>query len=113
MPKRSMKTHSRQASEAVSLLGRLIKVSRLEHKITAKGLAARAGISRALLYRIEGGDPACSIGAVFEVASIVGVPLFGDDAGGTLADHLRRTDRELMLLPRAVRSPQKPVYDDF
>ncbi|MPR08934.1 helix-turn-helix transcriptional regulator [Microvirga tunisiensis] len=113
MPKRSMKTHSRQAAQAIQLLGHLIKVRRLELKITAEDLAARAGISRALLYRIERGDPACSIGAVFEVAAIVGVPLFGDDTGGTLASHLQRYERELMLLPRAVRNSHKPVYDDF
>jgi DNA-binding CsgD family transcriptional regulator len=35
----------------------------------------RAGISRGLLRRIETGDPGCTIGAVFEVATIVGVRL--------------------------------------
>jgi len=113
MAKRTMKTHSRQAIQAMNLLGRLIKVRRLELKITAEDLAARAGISRALLYRIEGGDLACSIGAVFEVAAIVGVPLFDDESGHTLASHVQRYDRELMLLPRAVRASHSPVFDDF
>jgi len=40
------------------------------------GLASRAGISRALLRRIERGDPSCSIGVVFEVATIGGSSLF-------------------------------------
>jgi hypothetical protein len=32
-----------------------------------------------LLARIEKGDPGCSIGSVFEVATICGVPLFDQE----------------------------------
>lgn len=113
MAKRSMKTHSRQALQAIALLGRLVRVRRRELRMTAVELASRAGISRALLHRIEAGDPACSIGAVFEVAAILGVPLFEDDAGGSIAARISRYDRELALLPRAVRTARAPVYDDF
>lgn len=59
--------------EGLALLGQLIRAGRIERKITAQELATRAGISRALLYRVEHGDPQCSIGAVFEAATIVGV----------------------------------------
>ncbi len=52
----------------------LIKTTRIERKITTAKLAERADISRGLLYRIENGDPSCSVDIVFEVASILGIP---------------------------------------
>jgi DNA-binding XRE family transcriptional regulator len=113
MPKRTMKAHSQAARRAVALLGRLIHIHRIEAKMPAEELATRAGISRALLYRIEKGDPTCSIGAAFEAAVISGVPLFDQDGTESLAGHLKQTDRELRLLPRAVRRPRKAVHDDF
>ena len=111
MPKRTLQTHSRYALEAITLLGRQIRLGRIELKLTAQDLAARAGISRALLYRIEAGDAACSIGAVFEAASIVGVRLFEEE--GAVTGRLRQAERELTLLPKAVRAPRKAVQDDF
>jgi transcriptional regulator with XRE-family HTH domain len=75
-------------------------------------LAARAGISRALLQRIERGEPGCSIGAVFEVAAICGVPLFEQDPR-LLATTLARHREKMVLLPKAVRASFKEVKDDF
>ena len=112
MPKRTMQTHSRPTLQAVALLGRMIKARRLEAKLSAAELAERAGISRALVYRIERGDPSCSIGAAFEAAVIVRAPLFGGedvDTGRLLA----RTERELALLPRTAHGPRKAVRDEF
>ena len=111
MPKRTMATHSRPALQAITLLGHLIKARRIETKLKAEQLAERVGISRALLYRIESGDPSCSIGAVLEAATIVGIRLFDD--GTEMATHLARAQRELTLLPRAVRASRAPVHDDF
>ena len=72
----------------------------------------RAGISRGLLRRIETGDPGCTIGAVFEVAAIVGVRLF--DADQTALSKAVETNREIMtLLPKSVRSPRIEADDDF
>lgn len=113
MPKRTMQAHSQIARRAATLLGRLIHIQRIEAKMPAAELATRAGISRALLYRIEKGDPTCSIGAAFEAATIAGVPLFEDEGQHSLAEHLKQSERELRLLPRAVRKPRKPVHDEF
>ncbi|MFG1357766.1 helix-turn-helix transcriptional regulator [Xanthobacter pseudotagetidis] len=96
----------------MTLLGKLIRLARIERKLTAQDLAERAGISRALLHRIERGDPKCSIGAVFEVAAILGVPLFQVDHG-RLDRRLEEVDGRLALLPEAVRTRQAPVRDDF
>ncbi len=106
------RSHSRYSRQAITLLGRLIRAGRIERKLSAGELATRAGISRSLLYRIEGGDPSCSIGSVFETAAIVGVPLFEEDRP-TLKARLADTESRLVLLPKSIRSRQPEVKDDF
>lgn len=112
MPKASMKSHSRAALTGVAVLGRLIKVKRLERRMRAIDLAERAGISRALLYRIEKGDPACSVGAVFEVAAILGAPPFDGSNAMTTSFDLERMGKALDRLPRGTRAV-RTVSDDF
>jgi transcriptional regulator with XRE-family HTH domain len=82
--------------------------------MTAQELAERAGISRALLYRIERGDLRSSIGAVFEAAAVAGVPLFEPERD-TLAARVHDAEERLALLPKAVRRRRAavPVSDDF
>ena len=98
--------------DALVLLGDLIREARNERKITAQELADRAGISRGLLQRIEKGNPKCEIGAVFEVAAIVGVKLFDTDES-RLREYLGQTKEKLALLPKSVRKKSKVVRDDF
>lgn len=112
MPKPITRTYSRYTQEASVLLGGLIRAARKERKSTAQELADRAGISRGLLQRIEKGDLKCEIGAVFEVATIVGVKLFGADET-TLTKHLRQTEDKLALLPKRIKTRKKAVRDDF
>jgi len=106
------RTYSRVTREALAMLGKLIRVSRAEHGLTAQELADRAGISRTTLSSIEKGAPGPEIGIVFEVASIVGVRLFDHDER-TLSLHNARLDDKLSLLPRSVRRKVKEVDDDF
>jgi transcriptional regulator with XRE-family HTH domain len=75
-------------------------------------LADRAGISRGLLQRIEKGNLKCEIGAVFEVATIVGVKLFDADENA-LTKYLRQTKEKLALMPKSVRKKSRTVHDDF
>jgi DNA-binding XRE family transcriptional regulator len=112
MPKPSERSYSRIASEAILLLGHMIRAGRIERQMTTQNLAERAGISRALLYRIEKGDPACSVGAVFETAAIVGVQLFKPQAA-TMTGQLDAIGSRLALLPKVVRTKSKAVKDDF
>lgn len=112
MPKSVTRTYSRYSRDAVSLLGALIREARNERRITAQELADRAGISRGLLQRIEKGNLKCEIGAVFEVATIVGVKLFDADES-MLTNYLHQTREKLALLPKSVRKKSKPVRDDF
>ncbi len=112
MPKSITRTYSRYTQTAITLLGRLIRVARKKHKLTAQEVADRAGISRGLLQRIEKGNPKCEIGVVFEVAIIVGLKLFNADQS-TLTNHLQRAEEQLELLPKSVRNKTKAVRDDF
>lgn len=112
MQKPTKRTYSRYNREAVQLMGKIIKLGRNGRKLTAQDLADRAGISRGLLQRIEKGDMNCAIGAVFEVATIVGVRLF-DANSPTLAKHIEQTEDKLTLLPKSVRKRKKAVDDDF
>jgi len=112
MPKSITRSYSRYSRNAATLLGGLIREARKERKLTAQEVADRAGISRGLLQRIEKGDLKCEIGAVFEVATLVGVQLFRADES-TLSQHLSRTKDKLALLPKSIRKKSSVIYDDF
>ncbi len=103
---------SQYSLDALQLLGQRVREGRLAKALTTTDLATRAGISRALLQRIERGDPSCSIGAVFETAAICGVALFEPDER-LLAVTLARHSEKLALLPKSVRATQREVNDDF
>jgi transcriptional regulator with XRE-family HTH domain len=112
MPKSIRHAYSRYSRDAVKLLGKLIRAARLERKLTAQDVADRACVSRGLLQRIEKGDLKCEIGAMFEVATIVGVKLF-DSNDSMMSRHLRQTEDKLALLPKSIRKRIKAVDDDF
>lgn len=48
----------------------------------------------------------CEMGVVFEVATIVGVKLFGSDEK-ELSRHVFRSEEKLALLPKAVRKKSR------
>ena len=112
MAKPATRPYSRYTREAAVLMGKLIRLGRTEQKMTARDLADRAGISRGLLQRIEKGDLKCEVGAVFEVATIVGVKLF-DANSKSLESHISRVDDKLSLLPKYVRKKARKVDDEF
>lgn len=112
---RITRTYSRYGREAVTVLGQLIRINRLERRLSVAELAQRAGVSRDMMHRIESGDPRCAIGIAFEAASIVGVVLFEEDRDKLT---LRMTEQEekLRLLPKAIhkaRAAVRAVRDDF
>lgn len=106
------RTYSRYTREAAALLAKQVQLGRKQRKWTEHELAERAGISRATLQKIEKGDLSVAIGLVFEVAVLVGVPLF-DEERTSLATHITRTDDKLALLPSTVRKRRKTVDDEF
>lgn len=118
MQKPIPRTYSGYSRNVTALLGQLIRLARKERKLSAQEVADRAGISRGLLQRIETGHPGCGVGMVFEVATIVGVKLFGtetrpslfDTGEPELIDYLKRTRDKLVLLSEPQTSG---VNDDF
>lgn len=108
----SVRTYSRHGLQALKLFGALLRAARIERKISVASLAERVGISRDMLYRIEKGDPRCEIGVVFEMAVILGVPLFEPDPKA-LDRRVREAGDRLALLPKAVHAPRGELKDDF
>jgi transcriptional regulator with XRE-family HTH domain len=100
------------AADAVALLGQLLRKTRIQKKMATADVAVRSGVSRGLLHRIESGDPGCAIGAVFEVAAIVGVRLF-DAEQSTMAQTLEANREVMQLLPKSIRRQHREVDDDF
>lgn len=100
------------AAEALSLLGKQIKLARKRFMWSQQTLAEKAGIARATLQKIEKGETGCAIGTVFEVAALVGMKLFDADEQ-TLAERHDRTDERIALLPKATYKRNAKVIDDF
>lgn len=48
--------------EILKTLGEQIKLARLRRNLTAELVAERAGVSRATLWKVESGNPACAMG---------------------------------------------------
>jgi transcriptional regulator with XRE-family HTH domain len=86
--------------------GRLLATTRRERGWTQTELASRVGVSVSTLLSIEKGAPGTAIGTVFEVATILDVPLFGDLDRDLL-------DQRFALVPARVRRPRVQLNDDF
>lgn len=112
MPAPRKRTYSRYAQKGMSVLGKMVRMGRLERRLTAQELADRVGVSRSTLQRIEKGDPKVELGVMLEAAAIVGVKLFDADERG-LATIAERTDERTALLPKHVYKTGKKVHDDF
>jgi len=112
MPK-AIRPYSPTARKAAELLGLMIRAARLERNMTAQELAERAGVSRPLLSRVEKGDMTVSLGAVFEIATILGVALFEED-DERLTTRLAAEQRANALLrQRAFQASRGKIDNDF
>lgn len=104
----SMRPYARDAAE---LLGANVKTARTNRNWTAAELAARAGCSRRTISNIEHGRPEVSIGHVFNVCAVLGLPLFRPDP-----DELARMNRSAQTIVALIPSrvfPVTEVNDDF
>lgn len=106
------RTYSKYTLEALGLLAAAIRLKRIESRLTVAEVAERAGVSRSLVTRIEKGDTKCEIGLVFEVATVVGVPLFHHEPG-RLETERQNLNEKLTLLPKYARKTTERVNDDF
>ena len=107
------KRFSPQARDAAHILGGQVAGARRRRRWTAARLAEQAGISEPTLRKVERGDPSVALGTAFEVAAIVGVPLFGVDAE-RLAELSDRVEDRIALLPgRVMGIDDRTLDDDF
>ena len=107
-----VRTYSPYAVEAARLLGAQVASARRERRWTRAELADRAGISPTTLSKVERGELTVSLGVAFDVAALVGVPLFNEDRTRLGGDLDRVRDR-LALLPQRVRKPSRSPSNDF
>jgi transcriptional regulator with XRE-family HTH domain len=113
MPGIRSRTHSPYAIDAARLLGAQIRLARRERRWSQNELASRIGVTARTVSKIEHGDLGVGLGAVFEAAALLGVPLFHADRSRLSAD-LDRAEARSALLPRPQRArPGDEVKDDF
>jgi transcriptional regulator with XRE-family HTH domain len=106
------RTYSDQALRAIGLLASLIQRARKRKGWSESDLAERCGATRPTIRRIEQGNPATEIGLYFEIANLLGIPLFSDDPRQLRAME-EKLDLELSVLPQRIRKDAKEVFDDF
>jgi transcriptional regulator with XRE-family HTH domain len=112
MPASKKRSYARYTIAAAELLGTMVQLERKSRRMTARDMAARLGVDRETLARLEHGDPKVELGLAFEACALLGIPLFEEDAQG-LAMRLDEAGKRLALLPTRVRSRQVSVSDDF
>lgn len=103
---------SSPAQRALALLGTQIASARREQGWTARDLADRAGVSVTTLRHAERGDPTVSVGTMFELATLLGLPLYSHDRAA-VDSMLAWEQGRASLLPQRVRAPRGAVDDDF
>ncbi len=107
------KVYSPYSIEAVSLLGKQIKLARIQKSWSEKELAERANVSRETIQRAEKGAPSCAIGTMFELVFLVGIKLFDSDLPA-IEKQQTSINNHLALLPSRIRNASmKKVHDDF
>lgn len=99
--------------QALRLLGGLIEEGRIRKGWSRETLAERVGIGALTPRRVIQGEPGVAIGTYFEAATLVDIPLFGQDSLRALDQELARQRELLALLPTRIRRSEAPLDDDF
>lgn len=94
-----------QVQKNLTIMGEQIKYARLRRRLSSELVAARAGVSRSTVYKIEKGDPSVAIGSYASVLHA----LNGMDPDLTLVakdDDLGRKLQDIGIATR-IRAPKK------
>ena len=105
-------TFSKQTLDAARVLGLRVAEGRRSRRWTQAELCERAGISRSTLRNAERGEPTVAVGVMFELATLVGVHLFGLPPNRLPYLAARERDR-LALLPAHVYPRHRADDDEF
>jgi transcriptional regulator with XRE-family HTH domain len=107
------RTYSETVRNAAELLGAQVRQGRITRGWTIRELADRAGIDKSTVVKVERGEPTVALGTAFDLAVLVGVPLFYEDRS-RLASEARRERETATLMGRRVRHGAEPDIDyDF
>ena len=104
-------TVNRQALSALTVLGDQIRLARHQRGMSAKRLAFIAGVSERTVLAAEHGDPAVSIGTVFNLAAEAGVHLFDSDEAA-MARLRTMSNQAVALLPAKPRLRRRHATED-
>lgn len=96
-------------NRALSKLGRDISAARRRRRITMEVLAARAGINRKTLAKIEKGDPGVLMAHYASVLFALGLVERLGDTGDIAYDEVGRDLEEEMLPKRIRKARRKPM----
>jgi transcriptional regulator with XRE-family HTH domain len=89
--------NNERAGHAIRALGDRLRLVRLRRRVTSKALAARVGVSRSTIYRLEAGDAAVAVGIYAAVLEALG---FHEDLGRLAADDVEGRGLQDAALPR-------------
>ncbi|SRR5258708_11748621 len=100
------------ATRQLAALGDRLRLARLRRRYSTKSVAARAGMARATLYRVEAGDPGVSLASYASVLRVLGLQhdldlLARDDALGRKLQDLKLATRK--TAPRRPSPDRKPA----
>lgn len=104
--------YSARTLDAINLFALQIQLARKQRRWSEAELAERAGTTRPTIRQIEKGNPATSLGLYFEVATLLGIPLFDTDTQN-LAAARNNLAYQLTLMPKRIDRERGKVFDDF
>jgi transcriptional regulator with XRE-family HTH domain len=109
---RNTRSYSTTTRQALKLFATQVKIARKKHRWSEAELAERAGTTRPTIRKVEQGSPTTEIGLYFEIAGLLGIPLFTTDS--TQMTGIQNTlDLQLSLLPKRINTDSGEVFDDF
>lgn len=103
--------YSEVVRHAADLFGAQVRQARIHRDWTVRELAERAGISKDTVLKVEHGDPSVALGTAFDLAVLVGVPLFFDDRRQLAYEAARERDRATLMGRRVRPNTVEPDYD--
>jgi transcriptional regulator with XRE-family HTH domain len=105
------RVYSETVRHAAELLGAQVRQGRIQREWTVRQLAERGGISPNTLLKVERGDPSVALGTAFDLAVLVGIPLFFEDRDRLASEAARARERAVLLGRRVRPTAEEPDYD--
>ena len=109
---KTSRTYSSQTLQAIKVFATQIQIARKKHRWSEAELAERAGTTRPTIRRIEQGSPSTELGLYFEIANLLGIPLFDAD-NQRLSAIQGNLNLQLAVLPKRVSADNSEIFDDF